>query len=125
MSVVSVVCCQVEVSAIELITRPDESYRLCCVVVCDLETSRMGDPYIYIYIYIYTHICDISSLRVNYSSDFTLTEILRPKSKHIPVYRFKDVKTFNLSERPQRQKSTASGTITLLRSIPPINLFLP
>jgi len=26
---------------------------LCCVVVCDLETSRMGAPYIYIYIYIY------------------------------------------------------------------------
>ena len=22
----------------ELITRPEESYRLCCVVVCDLET---------------------------------------------------------------------------------------
>ena len=45
----------------ELITRPEESYRLCCVVVCDLETSRMGAPYIYIYIYIY----DISRLRVN------------------------------------------------------------
>jgi len=37
----------------ELITRPKESYRLCCVVVCDLETSRMGAPYIY----------DISRLR--------------------------------------------------------------
>ena len=43
----------------ELITRPEEFYRLCCVVVCDLETSRMGAPYIYIYIY------DISRLRVN------------------------------------------------------------
>jgi len=43
----------------ELITRPEESYRLCCVVVCDLETLRIGAPYIYIYIY------DISSLRVN------------------------------------------------------------
>jgi len=41
----------------ELITRPEESYRLCCVVVCDLETSRIGAPYIHIY--------DISSLRVN------------------------------------------------------------
>ena len=40
----------------ELITRPEKSYRLCCVVVCDLETSRMGAPYIYIY--------DISHLRV-------------------------------------------------------------
>ena len=45
----------------ELITRPEESYRLCCVVMCDLETSRIGAPYIYIY--------DISSLRVN---DLTL-----------------------------------------------------
>ena len=41
----------------ELITRPEESYRLCCVVVCDLETSRIGALYIYIY--------DISRLRVN------------------------------------------------------------
>jgi hypothetical protein len=41
----------------ELITRPEESYRLCCVVVCDLETSGIGAPYIYIY--------DISHLRGN------------------------------------------------------------
>jgi len=40
----------------DLITRPEESYRLCCVVVCDLETSRMGAPYIY----------DISRLRVKF-----------------------------------------------------------
>ena len=33
-----------------------------CVVVCGLETSRIGAPYIYIYIYIYIY--DISSLRV-------------------------------------------------------------
>jgi len=39
----------------ELITLPEESYRLWCVVVCDLETSRMGAPYIY----------DISTLRFN------------------------------------------------------------
>ena len=38
----------------ELITLPEESYRLWWVVVCDLETSRIGAPYIY----------DISSLRV-------------------------------------------------------------
>ena len=38
----------------ELITRPEDSYRMCCVVVCDLETSRVGAPYKY----------DISSLRV-------------------------------------------------------------
>ena len=40
----------------ELITHQEESYRLCCVVVCDLETSRMGAPYIY----------DISHLRVKW-----------------------------------------------------------
>ena len=44
----------------ELITRPEESYQLWCVVVCDLETSRIGAPYIYIY--------DISNLRVNQES---------------------------------------------------------
>jgi hypothetical protein len=40
----------------ELIARPEESYRLCCVV-CDLETSRIGAPYIY----------DISNLRVKHT----------------------------------------------------------
>ena len=29
----------------ELITRPEESYRLWCVVVCDLKTSRMRRPW--------------------------------------------------------------------------------
>ena len=29
----------------ELITRPEESYRMRCVVVCDLETSRMRRPW--------------------------------------------------------------------------------
>ena len=55
LSVVSVVCCQVEVSATSWSLVKKGSYRLCCVVVCDLETSRMGAPYIY----------DISTLRVN------------------------------------------------------------
>jgi len=40
------VCCECRVLSgrgfcDELITRPEESYRLCCVVVCDLETLRM------------------------------------------------------------------------------------
>ena len=52
------VCCECRVLSgrglcNELITRAEESYRLWCVVVCDLETSRIGAPYIYIYIYIY------------------------------------------------------------------------
>ena len=55
------VCCECRVLSgrglcDELIARPEESYRLWCVVVCDLETSRIGAPYIYIY--------DISNLRV-------------------------------------------------------------
>jgi len=29
---------------VDVITRPEESYRLWCVVVCDLETSRMRRP---------------------------------------------------------------------------------
>jgi len=50
------VCCECRVLSGRglcdaLITRPEESYRLSCAVVCDLETSRMGAPYIYIYIY--------------------------------------------------------------------------
>ena len=60
------VCCKCRVLSgrglcDQLITRPEESYRLWCVVVYDLETSRIGAPCIYI--------CDISSLRFN---DLTL-----------------------------------------------------
>ena len=51
----------------ELITRPEESYRLCCVVVCDLEISRMGAPYIY----------DISRLRVKDVGSFALEKLIR------------------------------------------------
>ena len=50
------VCCECRVLSgrglcDELITRPEEYYRQWCVAVCDLETSRIGAPYIYIYIY--------------------------------------------------------------------------
>ena len=46
------VCCECRVLSgrglcDELINRPEESYRLCCVVVCDLETSRIAAPYVY------------------------------------------------------------------------------
>ena len=37
----SVVCCQSRVLCDGLITRPQESYRLWRVVVCDLETSKI------------------------------------------------------------------------------------
>jgi hypothetical protein len=44
----------------ELITRPEKSYRLCCVAVCDLETSRISAPYIY----------DINNLRVKLPGNY-------------------------------------------------------
>ena len=53
----------------ELITRPEESYLLWCVVVCDLETSRMGVPHTHTHTHIYIYIYAVSSLRVN---DLTL-----------------------------------------------------
>ena len=54
------VCCECRVLSSrglcdELITRPEESQRMWCVVVCDLETSRIGAPYIYTYIYMYIY----------------------------------------------------------------------
>ena len=60
------VCCECRVLSgrglcDELFTLPEESYRLCCVVVYDLETSRIGASYIY----------DISRLKVT-----TLTAVL-------------------------------------------------
>ena len=48
--------------------RPEESYRLCCVVVCDLETSRICAIYIYIY--------DTSSLRVKCTFIFAHTLVM-------------------------------------------------
>ena len=79
------VCCECRVLSgrglcDELITRPEESYRLCCVVVCDLETSRMGAPYMY----------DISRLRVNdmlqLSSKYTRFEVLTAGLPKIQVF---------------------------------------
>jgi hypothetical protein len=57
------VCCECRVLSgrslcEELIAHPEKAYRMCCVVVCDLETSRICTPYIYIY--------DSSHLKVNY-----------------------------------------------------------
>ena len=71
------VCCECRVLSgrglcDELITRPEESYRLCCVIVCDLETSRMGARYIY----------DISRLRVNMQRNTDLS-FQQPRFKRI------------------------------------------
>jgi len=60
----------------ELITRPEESYRLCCVVVCDLETSRIGAPYIY----------NVRLLRVNYILGSSATIILGHHNVGTPIF---------------------------------------
>ena len=41
------VCCVLSGRGLcdELITHPEESYRMWCVIVCDLETSRMTRPW--------------------------------------------------------------------------------
>ena len=75
------VCCECRVLSgrglcDELITRPEESYRLCCVVVCDPETSRIGAPCMCVYIYIYIY--DISSLRVKYCRNPSKPPITQP-----------------------------------------------
>jgi hypothetical protein len=62
------VCCECRVLSgrglcDELIVRPEESYRLCYIIVCDLEISRIYTPYIY----------NIRSLRVNDLSLILLT----------------------------------------------------
>jgi len=56
------------------VARPHlESYRLWCVIVCDLETSRMDAPYVY----------DISSLRVKNSSYVCTTIGVRLTGCHL------------------------------------------
>jgi hypothetical protein len=61
----------------ELVTRPEESYRLWCVVVCDLETSRIGVPYTY----------DISSLRFNLDIRCTVNGQFQIPGAFFPVDR--------------------------------------
>jgi len=66
-----------------------------CVVACNLETSRIGAPYIYIY--------DISSLRVN---DLTLI-LLTWRKWWVPN---------NVSKQQMGFNSGFKGLITLLLS---------
>jgi len=55
--------------------------------VCELETSRMGAPYIYIYVYIYIY--DISHLRV--------------KEQPMAECNFKTVSLFDATEKCHRK----------------------
>jgi len=81
----------------ELITRPEESYRLWCVVVCDLETSRMGAPYIY----------DISYLRVNYKSgQVIINSVAEAPSKICKKTTTSFVTSVRYSVGPSRQNSS-------------------
>jgi len=74
---VSCECCVLSGRSLfdELITRPEESYQLWCVVVCDLENlknkvmGRVGQQRprcIYIYIYIYTYFHKVAYKMIKY-----------------------------------------------------------
>jgi len=86
----------------ELITRPEESYRLCCVVVCDLETSRMGAPYTY----------DISRLRVN--------KLYIPRTSCLLEYAVEHRPSLNLSSNP----APTPGTISTIRPLRDAKVYL-
>jgi len=86
----------------ELITRPEESYRLWCVVVCYLETSRICAPYIY----------GISSLSVNSSLEVNL----RPRNTS---FRGPTHKPFVQSRRSVHTEPTYDG------EFPQVSLLLP
>ena len=70
----------------ELITRPEESYRPWCVVVCDLETSRMGAPYMY----------DISRLRVKEMEKWRTKSIRKILNKNKEL---NEIKEYRKKER--------------------------
>jgi len=90
----------------ELITRPEESYRLCCVVVCDLETSRMGAPYIY----------DISRLRVNMrvDCDYWQIEIEVETEQRYTLHKIMNLKFLRINSSGP---SMALGSIQPLREM--------
>ena len=109
----------------ELITCPEESYRLCCVVVCDLETSRIGAPYIY----------DISNVRVNALISF-LFGVTAPKWARVSSFtRFLDhtqgrttVGRTSLDEWSARRRDlylTTHTTHNRQTSIPPMGFEPP
>ena len=73
------VCCECRVLSgrglcDELITRPEESYRLWCVVVWSRNIKNRCSMYVCIYIYIYIYIYDISSLRVRPALFWVITQ---------------------------------------------------
>jgi hypothetical protein len=78
----------------ELIARSEESYRLWCVVVCDLETSRICTPYIYdistqrvkerIELYVYSPLWTfVACSTVNFT--FTLPTLSSRKKCYSPI----------------------------------------
>ena len=82
-----------------LITRPEDSYGLCCVVVCDLETSRMGAPYIY----------DISHLRVKLTKFYEVPTRLKLQTSvflYKPYGRFSSRSTW-IGFRPKHKSRHA------------------
>ena len=97
------VCCECRVLSVgglcdELITRPEESYRLWCVV-CDLETSRIGPPCIY----------DISCLRVNTNAHCSGRNMLRVKTK---LFQCGIIKTMVILVKHEVSRSYYTGLLS-------------
>ena len=89
MSVVSVVCCQFEVSAAgrSLVQRTPTEYG---VSECDLETSTMRSPvvlstlgYIHIYIHIYIYMCVCVCVYCSYRSSVITVVFIHRLDDHI------------------------------------------
>ena len=96
------VCCECRVLSgrclcDELITRPEESYQLWCVIVCDLETSRIDAPYIY----------NIRSLRVK----IALSECIAFHKSCKNVHQSMPFTTFNLCLGGQEQFNLGGHSI--------------
>jgi hypothetical protein len=105
------VCCECRVLSgrglcDELITRPEESYRLWCIIVCDLETSRMGAPYTQ----------DTSSLRVKWLKLITERSVTAQKNiilrcTAVKISKFAHLHTLHCGLQRYVQNSTFSRNL--------------
>ena len=98
----------------ELITRPEESYRLWCVVVCDLETSRIRRPWPAL-----GRGATAQKKTLSYEPEFIYITFKLPALRHIKTPRlyFKDpqaktVYTKNRCLPRRREVHTASWRVT-------------
>jgi hypothetical protein len=99
-----------------LITRPEESYGLWCIVVCDLEISRMGRPWPASGRSATGAGCNYKCLN-NWcfnSINFCIKRIDREQISYTSSYRTNDEETFHLSQIKHARHS-ASQKINLIK----------